>query len=164
MAGEGDLVALRLARGCRAFVVRRDGELAGYGWLSAGAEWIGELGLEIRPRPGEAYLWNCVTLPPHRRRGCFRALLQQVAGAAGREGLSRLWIGSLHDGLEEALAGMGLRPVLRFRVRDLAGLRWLAVRPAAVADPALVAAALASLGGGAGRVRSGPRRLRRRRH
>ncbi|MDQ6741776.1 MAG: GNAT family N-acetyltransferase, partial [Candidatus Dormibacteraeota bacterium] len=71
MGAEGDLVLARLARGCRCLAVRSGGEVAGYGWLSTGPEWIGELGLEIRPAPGEIYVWNCVTLPAHRRRGLF---------------------------------------------------------------------------------------------
>ena len=78
MGPEGDLVAARLARGCRCFAVWMDGQVAGYGWLSTGPEWIGELGLEIRPPVGEAYIWNCVTLPAHRLRGKdLRLLLLQ---------------------------------------------------------------------------------------
>ncbi len=164
MAAEGDLVAPRLERGCRCFVTRRGTDVAGYGWLSAGPEWIGEVGLEIRPGPREAYVWNSVTLPAHRLRGHFRALLLHLVATACREGVSRLWIGSVDGGAEAALAGAGFRPVLRIRVRRLPGLRWLTVRAAAGADPALVAAALVALGGGRGRLRSGPRRARIRRH
>jgi GNAT superfamily N-acetyltransferase len=164
MADEGDLVAPRLQRGCRCFVARWGGEVAGYGWLSTGAEWIGEVGLEIRPGPGETYVWNCVTLPAHRLRGCFRTLLLHLTATARREGLSRLWIGSVDGGAEAALVGAGFRPVLRILVVDLPGIRWLAVRGVAGAGPALVAAAHESLGAGRGRLRSGLRRPRRRRH
>src|SRR5205807_2129689 len=93
MGDQRHLAGLRLARGCRCFGAWLGEEMAGYGWLSAGPEWIGELGLEIRPPPGEAYVWNCVTLPAHRRRGLFRALLLGVAAIAGREGIARLWLG-----------------------------------------------------------------------
>jgi hypothetical protein len=163
MGDEGALVAPRLERGCRCFVRPRPEAVAAYAWLSTGAEWIGELGLELRLRPGEAYVWNCVTLPAHRRRGHFRALLLHVTAEMRRESLARLWIGSAGGGGEAALAGAGFSPVLRIRGLDLPGLRWLCVRGAAGADPALVTAARESLGG-RGRLRSGLRRSRRRRH
>jgi GNAT superfamily N-acetyltransferase len=163
MGPEGDLVALRFARGCRCFALHLEGEVAGYGWLSAGPEWMGELSAEIRPPPGEAYLWNCVTLPGHRRRGFFRALLVGVLQAAAREGTRRLWLGSV-DGLgENAVAAAGFVPVLRLRVLDLPGLSWISVRPAEEADPPTVEDALRALGEGR-TLRSGPRRPRRRRH
>src|SRR6266851_5725936 len=107
MGDEGDLVEVRLARGCRCFGGWIDGELAGYGWLSTGSEWIGELELEIRPSVGEGYIWNCFTLADKRRRGVLRAVLT--------------------------------------------GYRWLQVRPAPGADPALVAAAHRVVGAPAGR-------------
>jgi hypothetical protein len=164
MGDEGDLVRLRLERGCRCFVGGVSGALVAYGWLSTGAEWIGELGLEIRPGPGEAYLWNCVTLRGHRLRGCFRSLLLQVVRAMREEGLMRLWIGSVDGGAERAVADAGFRPVLRLATTSLLGLRWLSVSDAAGAEPPTVAQALATLGPPPGPLRSGPRRARHRRH
>jgi GNAT superfamily N-acetyltransferase len=164
MGAEGDLVLARLARGCRCLAVRAGGEVAGYGWLSTGPEWIGELGLEIRPAPGEIYVWNCVTLPAHRRRGLFRALLETAVESAGREGLDRLWIGTV-DGIgESAVAHARFAPVLGVEVLELAGLGWLSLRPTPGADGDAVAAARASLGGERKRARSGPRVMSRRRH
>jgi len=95
MGNEADLVAPRFARGCRCFAVIVDDGVAGYGWLSTGPEWIGELQLEIHPRSGEGYLWNCATILEHRRTGIFRSLLVGIAEIARRDGLQRLWIGSL---------------------------------------------------------------------
>jgi GNAT superfamily N-acetyltransferase len=146
MGDEGDLVALRVARGCRCFAISLAGEVAGYGWLSAGAEWIGELGLEIAPGPGEAYVWNCVTLPAQRLRGFFRCLLLFIVEQARREGCSRLWIGSLDDGPETAVAGAGFAPALRIHVTEGQAGRILAVSSAEGADLELVAAAQAVLG------------------
>lgn len=111
MGGEAGLVAGRLARGVRAFGAYRDCALAGYGWLTAGPEWIGELGAEIHPGPGEAYVWNCVTLPQHRLQGVFRSFLLGVREQARGEGLERLWIGS-HGGALSAVRAAGFRPVL----------------------------------------------------
>jgi GNAT superfamily N-acetyltransferase len=164
MGAEGDLVEARLDRGCRCLAVRSGGEVAGYGWLSTGPEWIGELGLEIRPAPGEIYVWNCVTLPAHRRRGLFRALLQTAVGSARREGLGRLWIGTVDGVGESAVADAGFAPVLSIDLVEVSRLGWLSVRSAAGADAVAVAAALASLAGQRERLRSGLRAGSRRRH
>ena len=118
MGGEGDLVAPRLARGCRCFVRVRDGALAGYGWLSAGPEWIGEVGLEITPPAGDAYIWNCVTLPEHRRRGVFRSLLGHMCEVAAAERMRRLWIAGLAGTAEAALPPLGFEPALAIDGED----------------------------------------------
>ena len=115
MGAEADLVRPRFARGVHCFAVLIDGAVAGYGWLSTGPEWIGELQLEIRPRKAEAYIWNCVTLAEHRRRGVFRALVAGVCDAARETGVTRLWIGSVAIPAEKALAPLGFHPAARFR-------------------------------------------------
>jgi GNAT superfamily N-acetyltransferase len=140
MGPDGDLVETRLARGCRCFGVWRDGELAGYGWLSTQPEWIGELELEIKPRVGEAYIWNCFTLAHHRRRGVLRALLAGIRARAQSEGMKRIWIGSVAIPAERAFGPSGFNPALAARGITIAGFHLLQVRPAPGADPALVSA------------------------
>lgn len=141
MGKEGDLVARRLARGCRCFGAWLGPSIIAYGWLSAESEWIGELGLEISPVLGEAYVWNCVTVPDHRGKGMFRALLLRMAEQLKREGLARLWIGSIDGVGEKAIAGAGFIPVLRFRGVSIGGLRWLQVSAAEDAEAGLISAA-----------------------
>jgi GNAT superfamily N-acetyltransferase len=128
MGSEGDLVAPRLARGCLCFGVWIEGSIAGYGWLSTGPEWIGELQLEIKPREREAYIWNCVTIPEHRRRGVFRSLVVGMTAAARRLGARRVWIGSVDLPAEKALAPIGFKPALHFSVMTVAGLHMMRVR------------------------------------
>ena len=161
MGPEGDLVALRFERGCRCFGAWSASQVVSYGWLSSGPEWIGELGLQIRPGPGEAYVWNCVTLPEHRRQGVFRSLLRCVMAAAAAEGLRRLWIGSVEDYADRAIVEAGFKPVLRFRSRTLAGLRRLTVEAAGDAEPALVDAGLSAISHPLG---AGVLRVKTRRH
>lgn len=115
MGPEAELVKRRFARGCRCFAVVLDGAVAGYGWLSTGPEWIGELQLEIRPGTAEAYIWNCVTLARHRRKGIFRSLVIGIAAAARGLGARRVWIGSVDIPAEKALSPSGFRPALHFR-------------------------------------------------
>jgi GNAT superfamily N-acetyltransferase len=141
MGPEGDLVALRLARGCRCFGAWVGDEVAGYGWLSTKAEWIGELELEITPGVDEGYIWNCFTLEQHRRRGVLRGLLAEITARARAEAFSRLWIGSVAIPAEKAFGLGGFTPALFFSSEVIVGYRWLQVRPATGADPALVAAA-----------------------
>jgi GNAT superfamily N-acetyltransferase len=160
MGEEGDLVEVRLARGCRCFGAWIEDDLAGYGWLSTGPEWIGELELEIRPNAGEGYIWNCFTLAEQRRRGVLRALLAGIRARAHDEGMSRLWIGSVAIPAERAFGPVGFIPTLVFASEVITGYRWLQVRPAPGADPALVAAAHHVVGAPAGRFlrQSHPRR------
>lgn len=140
MGVDGDLAAARFDRGCRAFAAWQDGALVAFGWVSTGPEWIGELGLEIRPGPGEAYIWNCVTLEPHRRRGHFQALVRCIGAQAHAEVLSRLWIGSIDAVGTSALRAAGWTPVLRFTIRTLPWFRRLAVWSDEEAGPDLVRA------------------------
>lgn len=135
MGAEGDLVAERLARGCRSFVVWIGGAVGGYGWLSTRPEWIGEIQLEITPRPGQGYVWNCVTVAEHRRKGIFRSLLLGISQIARLEGLERLWIGSVAIPAERALEPSGYRPALRLTSLTLAGLHLLRVERSS--DPSL---------------------------
>jgi hypothetical protein len=130
MGPEGDLVTGRMARGVRCFIVRIDGGLAGYGWLSAGPEWIGELQLEIKPREREGYIWNCVTLDAHRRQGVFRSLVTGMSMAGRRYGMRRMWIGSVAIPAERALGPTGFEPALRFESLTLAGVHLMRVKRA----------------------------------
>ena len=142
MEAEGDLIAARRERGARAFIGWMGDEPAAYGWLSEGPEWIGEIGRQITPAPGEAYVWNCVTLPPYRRQGVFRALLRHVCAAAAEEGRARLWIASLAGSAESAAAQVGFQPAIQVVEGRLSA--------ASGADAALVEAAAAVLAARAG--------------
>jgi GNAT superfamily N-acetyltransferase len=151
MEAEGDLVATRLARGCRCFGAWIGDELAGYGWLSTKPEWIGEIELTITPSEDEGYIWNCFTLEQFRRRGVLRALLAGIRERAHAEGLSRLWIGSVAIPAERAFGPSGFTPALVFASELIVGYRWLQVGSATEADPGLAEAAHQVLGVPSGR-------------
>lgn len=161
MGGEADLVGKRLARGCRCFGAWLGEELIGYGWLSAVPEWIGEIEVEITPGEGEVYVWNCVTLAPHRRKGAFRALVASIVAQAGNEGLARLWIASAANPAENAVVHAGFVPVVRFDTASRLGLRWLTILPVEGVDPGLLEAARVAM---VITPRSSVRRSRSRRH
>lgn len=118
-----------------------DGDsLVAYGWLSTGPEWVGEMGFEISPARGEAYVWNCLTLETYRQRGHYRALLDGFVALGRAEGLSRLWIGSIESPAEKANVDAGFKPVINVVVRRLGRLAWLRASRDKGADAQLVAA------------------------
>ncbi len=166
MGPDGDLVAARLSRGCRCFGAWAGDDLVGYGWLSSGPEWIGEVDLEIRPGHGEAYIWNCMTLPSHQRHGVFGAMVTGIAARAKTEGLSRLWIGSVAIPAEKVIPRAGFAPVLHFSSEVLSGIRWLKVRSEAGVEPGLLAAGreVLALGGRPLRLDTWMMRAQPRRH
>ena len=147
MHSDAAAVERRLRRGARAFAGRVDGRIACYGWVSAGSECIGELEREFRLPPGEAYVWDCFTVPGRRRLGLYASLLSQVARAMQAEGMARLWIGTARAnrpsvrGFETA----GFGPVLEVLYVRAGSVSCLASRPAAEAPAGLAAAALEAL-------------------
>jgi GNAT superfamily N-acetyltransferase len=161
MEAESALVPGRLARGSRCFGAWVGHELVGYGWLSTKPEWIGEVQLEIGLPPGEAYVWNCVTLDRHRRKGVFRSVVTSIVGQAHKEGLTRLWIASLAGVGGNAIQKAGFEPVLRFDSGKRFGFHWIRVVPMQGVDPGLAAAARNALAVKAGLT---VRRSKSRRH
>jgi GNAT superfamily N-acetyltransferase len=141
MEAESGLVPGRLARGSRCFGSWVGHELVGYGWLSAKPEWIGEVELEIAPGKGEAYIWNCVTLTRHRKKGVFRSLVTALVAQARTEDMSKLWIASVGDLASNALESAGFVKVMRFNTGSRLGFRWLRVQMVDGVDASLHAAA-----------------------
>ena len=142
MGHDADLVNPRYQRGARCFAAWSGDRIVSYGWVSQGAEWIGELEHAIVPEAQEAYVWNCVTLVEHRRRRLFTALLCEVTRALAVEGVNRLWIGTVagYEAGEAGVRGAGFTPALSVSYLRFGGWRSLRVRPAAagVAMPAFV--------------------------
>ena len=130
--GQSGEARRRLEGERQAYAAWVDGELAGYGWVSFEEEYIGELRLRLRLRPQEAYLWDCVTLPPYRRQHLYSALLAHAAADLRQAGIERIWIGADRDNLPSqggiALAGfqhvadLGIKRVLAMRLVWVEGL------------------------------------------
>ncbi len=132
----------RLAAGRRAYVVCAEGSVVAYGWVSFGDEQIAELERTIRVGPGEAYVWDCATLPAWRGRGLYPALLQAVARDLAAEGVGWVWVAAKADNAA-SLRGFvkaGYRRIARIRYARLLIWRRLAV----LGDPDAPAPQLAS--------------------
>jgi ribosomal protein S18 acetylase RimI-like enzyme len=142
-------VVARLTTGDRAFAWWLDGRIVCYCWTSTGSACIGELDTRLVLPPGEAYLWNCATLPAYRGRGLYTRLLLATSSRLGRDGLTRAWVGAglPNRASQRAFASAGFQPVLGVFHVALGRLAWTRWHGALGASPALVGAARALLDG-----------------
>src|SRR3989304_5586640 len=79
----------------------------------------GLLTLRLRLLPGEAYIWDCVTLPAFRQNYLYSALLVFILGELRSGKLCRVWIGAdLEDvASQRGIARAGFKPVADLVVR-----------------------------------------------
>lgn len=140
-ASDPQVVRERLAAGRRCFAASVAGEIAAYGWVSLGSERIGELERTMRMRPGEAYIWECATLPAWRERGLYTGLLRHIVATLRGEGLRRLWIGASLDNTPSirGFRAAGFRPAVRLVYLRVLGLRYNRLVADTTAPAALVA-------------------------
>jgi ribosomal protein S18 acetylase RimI-like enzyme len=125
-----------LGRQRRCFAAWREGQIASYCWISLGQEYVGEMERVLKLLPGEAYIWNCATLPDFRRNGIYTALLGHIMTRLSEDGLQRVWIGAdlENEPSHRAFASAGFRPAAFFtylRLWRFYGFRASAPRGAA---------------------------------
>lgn len=98
-------ITRRFAAGHRAYVAWYEGQPAAWGWVATRSAEIGELGSSFVIPGGERYLWNFVTLEPHRGLGIYPRLLDAIVRAEAREA-QRFWIAYAP---ENHASGSGIR-------------------------------------------------------
>ena len=115
----------RLESGRQCYAAWAGEQAVAYGWVSFESEEIGELNLRIRLLPGEAYIWDCATLPAFREKGLYSALLSHILGELRAQDLCRAWIGADYDNIasQKGMARAGFQ-----HVADLVIQRVLAIR------------------------------------
>lgn len=130
LAASADYLSLaeitkRLESGCQCYAAWIDSQVAAYGWVSFVEEEIGELNLRIKLLPGEAYIWDCATLPAFREKLLYSALLIYILDQLRAQNLCRAWIGADHDNIasQKGMARAGFH-----HVADLIIERVLAMR------------------------------------
>jgi GNAT superfamily N-acetyltransferase len=118
-------VLRRFAAGKYCYTGTVEGELATYGWVTFDEELIGELRLRVRLAPGEAYIWDCATLPAYRGLRLYPALLWHMINDLRAAGLQRIWIGADADNLpsQTGIVLCGFQPIV-----DIVLDRVLAIR------------------------------------
>ena len=133
----------RFDGGRRCFAAWDGGWIAAYGWASQGHESVGELERTFRMQPGEAYIWDCATLPDYRGQGVYSALLDYMLAELRGAGVGRIWIGASLDNQPslKGFANAGFQPVIELTYLRVLGLRggWMRRKLGAPAN--LVAAA-----------------------
>ena len=115
----------RLKSGRRCYAAWVNGQAAAYGWVSFEHEDIGELNLRIKLLPGEAYIWDCATLPAFREKLLYSTLLVYILGELRAQNLCRAWIGADH---ENVVSQKGMIRAGFHHVADLVIERVLAMR------------------------------------
>ena len=104
---------------------RARSKFVAYGWVSFNEEFIGELNLRLRLLSGEAYIWDCATLPEFRQKHLYSALLAYMVGELRTEKFRRVWIGA---DLENTVSQRGIARAGFIHVADLIVARVLALR------------------------------------
>ena len=127
------VVLQRFDNGRHCYIGRIEGTLVTYGWVTFDEEGIGELSLSIRLKAGEAYIWNCATLPAYRGQRLYPALLIHIIGELHHQGLHRVWIGTDTDNLpsQSGMALAGLQPIGDVVISRVLTMRrvWMRGRP-----------------------------------
>ena len=147
---DAEAVLQRFRDGRQCYVGRLAGKIVTYGWVTFDEEEIGELGLSFQLKPGEAYIWNCATLPAYRGQRLYPALLTYISGELQRQGLSRIWIGADTDNLPSQIGIVlaGFQPVGDMFISRVLTMRrvWLRGRPG-ISEQLLTDVRQAALGG-----------------
>ena len=106
-------ICRRLETGRRCYAARVDGALASYGWVSFDEEFVGELNLQLKFLPGEAYIWDCATKPAFRQNHLYSSLLVHIAEELQAENFCRIWIGADRDNIasQRGISRAGFRSI-----------------------------------------------------
>jgi len=123
-ATPSDILA-RFESGRRCYAARVDGKLAAYGWVSFDEEFVGELRLRLRLLPGEAYIWDCATVPEFRRQRLYSSLLSFILSDLRFGQFKRAWIGANLDNepSQRGIARAGFHHVANLAVERVLGMR-----------------------------------------
>jgi hypothetical protein len=84
------LVLQRFRRGRQCYIARVRGKIADYCCISFDEENIGELGLSMHLLEGEAYIWDCATLPAHCGQHLYPVLRACILDELKSAGIRRI--------------------------------------------------------------------------
>ncbi len=116
MVGAGEpsgLVAPRLTHGDEFFAWQVDGKLVSFGWVMHHERCVGPV--RLPDAAGRAFLFNFCTLPSHRGRGLYAALLIAVRQVLAHEAVTELIgeVNVLNTASAKGIANVGFEPVGR---------------------------------------------------
>ena len=118
-------ITKRLESGRQCYAAWMDGQVVAYGWVSFTEEDIGELNLRIKLLPGEAYIWDCMTLPAFREKLLYSTLLIYILGELRAQSLCRAWIGADLDNVpsQKGIARAGFHHVANLVIERVLAIR-----------------------------------------
>ena len=126
--GPGSLAEIRkrFAAGRHCYVAWFGKQIVSYGWVSFNEEMVGELNLRLRLIFGEAYIWDCATLPAYRQQHLYSALLSFILRELlTKQPVCRAWIGANLDNLasQRGIARAGFQHVANLLVERFLAMR-----------------------------------------
>jgi ribosomal protein S18 acetylase RimI-like enzyme len=132
----------RFQQNRRCFAAWHGDEIASYCWISMQQEYVGEMESVLDIYAGEGYIWNCATLPQHRRQGLYTTLLAFMLQTLSSQGMNRIWIGADLENIPSlrAFDTVGFLPAAAFTFFRLWRLYGFITRPLAQTPPHLLKA------------------------
>ena len=126
--GPGSLgeICKRLAAGRQCYAARVGNNIIAYGWVSFDDEMVGELNLRLSLISGEAYIWDCATLPAYRQQHLYSALLSFIVEELfHKQPVCRVWIGADLDNIasQRGIARAGFQHVANLLVERFLAMR-----------------------------------------
>ena len=83
----------RLAARVRCYLAFDEDRVLHSSWCSSIATWTEELRTYLAPPPGDAYVYESLTVEAARGRGIYPIVLRAISAELHREGVARIWIG-----------------------------------------------------------------------
>ncbi len=129
--GSRDEICRRFTAGKHCYAAWMGDEIVTYGWVSFNEEMVGELNLRLRLIPGEAYIWDCATLPAYRNLHLYSALLSYILhDLEENQPVCRAWIGANLDNTasQRGIARAGFHHVGNLQVERVLAMRMVWVQ------------------------------------
>ncbi len=134
------IIRERLQQKKRCFILKINQQIATYGWVTHGAESVGELERDFQFYENEAYIWHCGTVEQWRGNRLYSALLSQIIQQLTREGIIKIWIGAnrANHPSVKGFVNAGFQPVVDVAYRRYFRFTFFLVSPDQAANIDLI--------------------------
>ena len=124
----------------RCFCWKKDGRIIAYGWVTHGAEQVGEMERRFNLHDDEAYVWHCGTVPEWRQKGLYSALLNKIIHQLAAENTPTIWIGAsrLNQPSIQGIANAGFKRVLDATYRRILYITFMWFKESTTNYPTLI--------------------------
>jgi hypothetical protein len=72
----------------------RPGVILSYGWVAQPGDSVNDLDFNLQMPPGEAWIYDCATIPMARGRRLYPAILRSMQSELANRGFAHAWIGT----------------------------------------------------------------------